>query len=176
MSMLPCNICRALMATLLVCLAAASAASAQDAPRAPASIPKKVFRDPTTFATTVVSFELRQLDWKSSQVFFQHGWLEHNPDYTVTGLADGAPIGYTAGRRKNIELALVELPIGFVHNVAEQAFEQRLIARFPGHRGLWRALGWIERVSFASYRASLVTSHYAQWQHNQQLARQLGYL
>jgi hypothetical protein len=171
----PRAIIRVFAAALLSSFCAVSA-SAQDARlSATADVPRKVLHDPTTFATTIVSFELRQLDWKSSQVFFRHGWLEHNRDYTITGFSDGSPIGYTEGRRKNIELALVELPIAVAHNVVERALEQRMINRDPSHRGLWRTLGWIERVSFASYRASLVSSHYAQWQRNQQLARQLGY-
>ena len=177
MSMLPRKISRVLIATLFVCASAASAASAQDAPRSRAAsdVPRKVFLDPTTVAPMLVSFELRQLDWKSSQVFFRHGWLEQNPDFTRRGIPNDDPIGYAAGRRKDLELAAVELPISLVHNVAERALEQRMIDRYPSHRRLWHVLGWIERVSFASYRASLVSTHYAQWQHNERLARELGY-
>jgi hypothetical protein len=177
MCMPPRRIIRVLVAALIAFGSAVSSASAQDAtrPAAASDIPSKVFRDPTTLAPMLISFELRQLDWKSSQVFFQHGWLEHNGDFTVNGLPDGNPIGYQAGRRKNVELALVELPIALVHNTAERSLEARLCDRYPSHRTLWRTLGWIERVSFASYRASRVATHYEQWQHNEQLARQLGY-
>jgi hypothetical protein len=55
-------------------------------------------------------------------------------------------------------------------------FERMLGSRYPEHRRLIHALGWIERISLAgylSYQSSAL--HFSQWQVNEQVARQRGY-
>jgi hypothetical protein len=43
---------------------------------------KSVALDPTTYAPAGLSYESSRMDWTTSYVFFQHGWLERNPRYT----------------------------------------------------------------------------------------------
>jgi hypothetical protein len=80
--------CLALVvAMILVCV---TSASAQDPvrPTPAVDIVKRVVLDPTTYAPAVISYEGHHLDWKSSQVFFQHGFLEHSAEFTLSGHAD----------------------------------------------------------------------------------------
>ena len=42
-------------------------------------VTKAVIFDPTTYAPATITYTAQRLDWKSSQVFFEHGWLEQTP-------------------------------------------------------------------------------------------------
>jgi hypothetical protein len=63
-----------------------------------------------------------------------------------------------------------------VNNLAANFVERVLIQRHPNHEKLFRRLGWIERVGFASYWSyRLSAGHLREWQDNERLARQRGY-
>ena len=156
----------------------ASSVSAQDQDRASfvPDVVKNVILDPTTYVPAIVAWKATRLDWQSSQVFFQRGWLERNPRFTVSGRADDVAIGYAAGNRQIFADAIAVLQLSMVNNVSERVIERLLMPRYPNHRKLIRTIGWIERsamASFWSYRLS--AGHFRQWQKNEQLAQQLGF-
>lgn len=171
--------CRAVWtsAALAACLISGPVtASAQDEQPLASGLVKEVLLDPTTYAPATLYFTSAQLDWASSQPFFRHGVPEHNRDFTISGLPDDTPISYAAGNRKIAGLALVTLGTSAVNNATEGLLERALDRRDPRHRKLWRTLGIIERVSFASfigYYDSVL--HFQQWRVNQQIAAQRGY-
>lgn len=156
----------------------ASSVSAQD--QGPASfvrdVVKNVTLDPTTDAPAIVAWKATRLDWQSSQVFFQHGWFEHNAHFTVSGRSDDIAIGRPAGNRQIFADALVVLQFSMVHNVSGRVIERWLMPRHPNHRKLLRTIGWIEKSALTSYWSyRLSAGHLRQWQKNEQLAQQLGY-
>jgi hypothetical protein len=137
---------------------------------------KRVALDPTTYAPAIVAWGGTRLDWGSSQIFFQNGWREQNPRFTVSGRGNDIPVGYAAGNRKILKDSVWNLRLSLVNNVSEQLIEGLLIRRYPAHRRLLRTLGWIERIVAASYWAhQLSADHFRQWQANERLARGLGY-
>ena len=159
-------------------LVGAAWASAQDPvrPRPAVDIFKRVVLDPTTYAPALISYESHHLDWKSSQVFFQHGFVEHSAEFTISGRANDRPISYAAGNRKIAATALASLGVSLANNIASAIVERALIERYPKHRKLTRTLGWVERISFASLLAyGESAAHFRQWRKNVQLAGQLGY-
>jgi hypothetical protein len=150
---------------------------AQEPDRDPvfAEIGKRVALDPTTYAPAAIVYSAKHLDWKSSQALFRVGYLEANPRYTISGLPGDTPIGYGAGQRNIAGESATIFGWSVANNASCALVERLLIDRAPGHRKLIRTLGWIERVSFASYwsyRRSV--KHFEQWQANERLARQLG--
>jgi hypothetical protein len=137
---------------------------------------KQVVFDPTTYAPAVVSYSAERLDWKSSQVFFQHGHLERNPQFTVTGLPNDFPLGYGAGNQQILGNALRDLGASAINNTTTRVVERMLMEGYPGRRTLIRTIGWIERISFAVALATVQSSeHFRQWRENEPLARELGY-
>jgi hypothetical protein len=137
---------------------------------------KKVILDPTTYVPAIVAWESTRLDWRSSQIFFQKGWLEYNPRFTVSGLPGEAPLSYAAGNRLIFRDSIANLQLSLLNNVSERVMEHLLMPRYPGHRKLLRSIGQIERVAMASYFTYLLSAdHLRQWQANQALAQQLGY-
>ncbi|OFW18837.1 MAG: hypothetical protein A3H97_14300 [Acidobacteria bacterium RIFCSPLOWO2_02_FULL_65_29] len=156
----------------------ASSASAQD--RAPAAfvpdVVKKVILDPTTYVPALLGWETTRLDWRSSRIFFQNGWFEHNARFTISGRSDDTAIGHAAGNRQILTDSLVILQLSLLHNTSERVIERLLTSRYPNHRKLLRAIGWIERSAVASYWTHRVSAgHFRQWRDNERLARQLGY-
>jgi hypothetical protein len=140
------------------------------------SVFRQVVFDPTTYAPAITSYTAERLDWKSSQVFFQHGYLEQNPQFTVTGRPDDFPIGYGAGNQQILENALKDLGASAINNTTSRVIERMLMDRYPGRRTLIRTIGWIERISFAVALATVQSSeHFRQWRENGRLARELGY-
>ena len=151
-------------------------ASAQDWPPPAWDVFKQVVFDPTTYVPAAVSFTAERLDWKSSQVFFQHGYVEHNPQFTMSGLPDDVPISYGAGNRRITANALTDLAASAMNNVSNRVVERVLIARFPKRQKLIRVLGWIERISYAASLATVQSANnFRQWRENERLARELGY-
>jgi hypothetical protein len=67
---------------------------------------KHLIVDPTTYAPTAMAYASMHMDWKTSQPLFKAGWLERNPDFTVSGRQHDTPISYGAGRTKNVFLVL----------------------------------------------------------------------
>ena len=169
--------CRSIAVAAFVVLASQPfPAAAQDWPGPVSDVFRQVVFDPTTYAPAVVSFTAERLDWKSSQVFFQHGYVEHNPQFTISGRPDDLPISYGAGNRRITANALGDLAASVINNVSCRVVERVLIARFPKRRGLVRALGWVERISFAASLATIQSSrHFRQWRENERLAGELGY-
>jgi hypothetical protein len=157
-------------------LSQALPASGQDWPGPVSDVFKQVVLDPTTYAPAALSFTAERLDWKSSQVFFQHGYVEHNPEFTISRRPDDVPIGYGAGNRRITANALADLAASAMNNVSSRVVERLLIARFPQRQKMIRALGWIERIAFAASLATIQSSnHFRQWRKNERLARELGY-
>jgi hypothetical protein len=137
---------------------------------------KRALLDPTTYAPAIVSYESQRLDWDSSQAFFRHGITEHNPQFTISGFPDGQPISYGAGNAKILRTSLAVLGASAANNVTDRLFESTLVRRYPNHRKLVHAIGWVERIgvaSYLSYQSSVL--HFQQWQTNRQVAAQLGY-
>ncbi len=138
-------------------------------------VTKRVILDPTTYAPAIIGYDATMRDWKSSQPFFNNGYLEHNWRFTISGRADDYPVSYGVGQRRILADALSNLEMSAVNNLTDSMFEHVLGDRYPNHRKLIRALGWIEKSAFASYMSyRLSASHYRQWQQNEQMARQLG--
>ena len=160
----------------MMLVASSVSAQGQDHASFVRDVVKKVTLDPTTYAPAIVAWKATRLDWQSSQVFFQHGWFEHNPRFTVSGRGDDTAIGYAAGNRQIFADAIAVLQLSMVNNVSERVIERWLVPRYPNHRKLLRTLGWIERSAMASYWSyRLSAGHLRQWQKNERLAQQLGY-
>lgn len=137
---------------------------------------KRMAADPTTYAPAAFLYVSMRLDWNSSQVFFQNGSTEHNSRYTLSGRADDVAISYGAGNRRILGDAIAILPLSLMNNITNNVIERILIERYPDHRKFLRAIGWIERFSFASYMSyRLSAEHFRQWQTNGWYARQFGY-
>ena len=137
---------------------------------------RQLLLDPTTYAPMVVAWEATRLDWRSSQTFFERGWLEHNARFTVSGHDDDVAIGYAAGNRQILFDALANLQLSVLNNVTARVTERLLLPRYPTHRKLVRAIGWAERSVMASYLTyRLSAGHFQQWQENEQRARALGF-
>jgi hypothetical protein len=137
---------------------------------------KDAVRDPTTYGPASLLYVSSRLDWDSSQPFFQHGAVEENPRYTVSGFGHDVPLSYAAGNRKLVTDALSVAAVSFVANTIEDVALRALIARQPEHRRLWKALGWIERTAVASSLGyTFSVRHFEQWQRNERRAGQLGY-
>ena len=167
--------CTTVAALVLLSLAPTSA-HADDWPSASWSIFTQVVSDPTTFAPAITSYTAERLDWKSSQLFFQQGYLEHNAQFTLSGYPDDVPISYSAGKQVILKNSLEDLGASLVNNVAARIVERTLVARHPKREKLIRTLGWVERISFAVSLASVQSAnHFRQWRENATRARELGY-
>ena len=136
---------------------------------------KAVLFDPTTYAPAALSYTSQRMDWKSSQVLFNAGWVEHNSRFTVSGRPDDTPISFAAGNRQIRRDALAHLQESMVNNLSTQVFERLLAQKYPEHRKLLKTLSWVERISFSSYVGYLSSvSHFNQVQKNQAMAREYG--
>jgi len=156
---------------------APNAATAQETGRSNVvvDLTKAVLVDPTTYAPAALSYTSQRMDWNTSQVLFNAGWMEHNARYTVTGRADAPPISFEAGNRQIRRDALAHLQQSVVNNLSAQIFERALAQKYPDHRKLLKTLGWVERISFSSYVGYLASvDHFRQVQKNQDMARQYG--
>ena len=166
------------VATLLLSPAYASAQGQSDNPDQSsflADVAKRVFFDPTTYAPAILGYDSTMRDWKSSQPFFQNGFMERNPRFTISGLPSDRAISYGEGSRRIFGDAVANFEMSLMNNVTDTVFEHVLAERYPNHRKLIRTLGWIEKSAFASYMSyKLSAAHYRQWQYNEQTSRQLG--
>jgi hypothetical protein len=139
-------------------------------------VTRGVLLDPTTYTPAMLAYTSQRLDWKSSQVFFEHGWLEQNRLFTVSGRVNDVPISYRAGVRVIGGNALSILQASVVNNLAAGVGERLLLARYPKRRKLWRTIGWVERISFASYLSYVSSAeHWRQIKRNGRLVEQYGY-
>lgn len=139
-------------------------------------VTRGVLRDPTTYAPATLAYTVQRVDWKSSQVFFDHGWLEQNPRFTVSGRPNDVAISYRAGVPIIGGRALAVMQASVVNNLAAGVVERILRARYPTHKKWVRAASWVERITFASYVSYLSSAdHLRQISKNRRMKRQLGY-
>jgi hypothetical protein len=140
-----------------------------------ADVTKRVFFDPTTYAPAILGYDSTMRDWKSSQPFFQNGFMERNSRFTISGLPNDRAVTYGEGNRRIFHDAVANFEMSLMNNVTDTIFEHVLAERYPNHRKLIRTLGWIEKSAFASYMSyKLSAAHYRQWQYNEQTSHQLG--
>ena len=166
----------AIVVALMILVASSVSAQDQEPTSFVRDVVKKVILDPTTYAPAIVAWKATRLDWQSSQVFFRHGWFEHNSRFTVSGRSDDTAIGRAAGNRQILADAITVLRLSTVNNLSERVIERWLMPRYPNHRKLLHAIGWIERSAMASYWSYRESAgHLRQWQKNVRLAQQLGY-
>lgn len=150
-------------------------AQEQDRPSFLADVAKRVVLDPTTYAPALIAYDATIRDWNSSQVFFQNGFVEQNPHFTISGQPKDIAMSYGAGKHRILNDAIANLEMSAVNNLTDAVIERMLIERHPEHRKLFRALGWIEKLSFAGFMSyQLSAAHFRQGQWNEQEARQLG--
>jgi hypothetical protein len=167
--------CRTFAAALAALIIAAGTAHAGER-SAVDEVFRQVVFDPTTYAPAAISYTAERLDWKSSQVFFQHGYLEANAQFTRTGRPNDVPVGYAAGKRLILGNALHDLGASVLNNVVERIVERWLMVRHPRRQKLIRTLGWVQRISFAAGLGTVQSArHFRQWRENERVARELGY-
>ena len=163
------------LACVLLWSAAASAQTKEPSPSVSAII-KTVARDPATYAPVALKYVAMRLDWESSQIFFRHGFVEHNARYTVSGLNDDVAVSHATGQRRLAMDSLRLFARTVPQNVAERATEALFIRRFPQHRKLFLVAGQAARIAGASYLAySWSRPNLGQWHRNERLAAQMGY-
>lgn len=156
---------------------APSVASAQNEGRGNVvlDIAKSVLFDPTTYVPAALSYDSQRADWNTSQPLFKMGWLEQNPRYTVSGRPDDTPLSYQAGNREIRRDAIAHLQQSVVNNLSAHILERTLTQKYPEHRKLFKALSWMERISFSGYMGYLASvDHFRQAQKNREMARQYG--
>ena len=140
-----------------------------------ADVAKHVVLDPTTYAPAIIAYDSTMRDWNSSQPFFRNGFVEHNDQFTVSGLPNDRAVSYSVGKQMILRDLFTNMEISAVNNITASIFERALTERYPNHHKLVRAIGWVEKGVFASYFSyRLSATHYAQSQQNQQMAQQLG--
>jgi hypothetical protein len=130
----------------------------------------RVLKDPTTYALPPIVYTAHRLDWDSSQKLFEHGYLEANPKFTLTGRIDDQPISHEAGKRRILRYSAATIGRSMLNNGITAVVERRLIDRAPQHRRLIRALGWLERgmvTAYWSYR--LTHNQVSQWRDNERV-------
>jgi hypothetical protein len=139
-------------------------------------VARAVLIDPTTYIPAVISHEAMMSDWKTSQILFRHGWREANPRYTVTGLANDAPLPYDEGKDRIRAASLKVLQYSALNNALAGVGERLLIAKYPRRKKLIRTLSWVERIGYASFIAYRNSAdHLRQAGTNRRLAREFGY-
>jgi hypothetical protein len=154
-----------------------ASATAQDhqQPSPVISIVKEVVLDPTTYAPAVIAYDATRRDWDTSQPFFRSGFMEMNPRFTISGLPNDVPVSYADGTRRILSDAVANMGLSLVNNLTDRAFERMLMERYPGHRKIVRAVGWIERLTFSGYMSYVLSAqHYRQAAANASRAGQLG--
>ena len=130
----------------------------------------RVVKDPTTYALPPIVYTAHRLDWDSSQKLFAHGYLEANPNFTLTGRVNDVPISHAAGNRRILRYSASMIGRSVLNNGICALVERRLIERAPHRRKLIRTLGWIERgfvTAYWSYR--LTHNQVGQWRENERL-------
>jgi hypothetical protein len=163
--------------TLLI-LASASNVLAQEETRSSAvgDIVKGVVFDPTTYAPALIQYDATMRDWKTSQPFFQQGYVERNARFTRSGLPNDIPLGYTAGRNLILKDTLTTLGVSAAQNATSRLVERALLSRYPDHPKVVKTIGWIQRITVASLMSyHLSAAHYRQAELNAQTARELGF-
>src|SRR5450759_3800844 len=81
-----------------------------------ADVAKHVVLDPTTYAPAIIAYDSTMRDWNSSQPFFQNGYAEHNPFFTVSGLPNDRAVSYTVGKQMIVRDLFTNLEVSAVNN------------------------------------------------------------
>ena len=163
---------------LSILFAAPAVATAQDQEKGSflGGVVKGVVFDPTTYVPAALGYDSTVRDWNTSQTFFQHGFYERNPRFTISGRANDLPVTYGEGNKRILIDALGNLQVSLVNNFTSRIIERSFLDKYPEHSKLIKTLGWIERSAFAAYMGYVLSeAHYRQWQYNQNMAVQLGY-
>jgi len=156
-------------------LTASSIGSAQDEISSIGHALKATVLDVTTYPAAILHYDSTMRDWKSSQPLLQHGFVEQNPRFTLSGLSNDRPVSYGAGKNQILRDAVSVLAVTAAHNFATRLIEDAMKARYPEHRKMVAVVGWIERIGLSSYLSYHVSAaHYRQWKRNERLAAQLG--
>jgi len=135
-----------------------------------AEVLTRVAKDPTTYALPPIIYTAHRLDWDSSYQLFAHGYIEANPDFTVTGRVNDVPISYAAGKQRILRYSVAMVGRSALNNGICALVERRLIERTPQRRTLIRTLGWIERGAITSYWAYRMShNQFGQWQKNESM-------
>jgi hypothetical protein len=164
------------LTALLLCSAVSATAQDRGERSFIADVVTRVVLDPTTYVPAALGYDATMRDWQTSQPFFQHGFYESNPRFTISGLPSDVAVSYGAGVRIIRADALESLRRSAVNNLAEQIIERVLVNKYPNHRKFIRAVGWAQRISFASFKAyRLSAPHYRQAGLNERVAAQLGF-
>ena len=164
------------VAAVLALSPASAVAQAEQARPFAWDVARGALIDPTTYAPALVSYAAIRQDWKTSQILFEHGWLEQNPRFTGSGRANDVPVSYDEGMRRIRRVALTTLMQSTVNNVSIGVAERLLVDRYPRRKTLIRTLSWAERITFAcllTYRNS--ADHLRQASINRRIARDYGY-
>ena len=133
-----------------------------------------IFTDPTTYTPAIIYSIAAQQDWRTSQVFFAHGWKETNPRFTKERTSPGTPVSYARGMGTIRGYSALVLAHSVVNNLAVGAVTLHLTKRWPHKRKLIKTLGWVEKVTFASILThSTSTPHFKQANLNRKLAKGL---
>ena len=136
---------------------------------------KATFLDPMTYPPAMLTYDGTMRDWQTSQPFFKNGFVEQNPRFTLSGRPGDRAVSYETGRNQILKDSLSVLAVSAVHNFSTQLIEQALRDRYPEHRKMVTAIGWIERSAVASLMSyQLAGPHYRQWRDNQRLIAELG--
>ena len=172
------TVVRVAIVTVLLGFAPSMARAQADEPRAFVwDVTRATLIDPTTYAPTLIWYAAIRQDWKTSQILFANGWLEQNPQFTISGRANDVPVAYDEGMKRIRGTALTIFQYSAANNVGAGIVERLLVARYPQRKKLIRALSWGERIAFASlltYRSS--ADHLRQASNNRRLAREYGYI
>jgi hypothetical protein len=135
----------------------------------------RVAKDPTTYALPPIIYTAHRLDWDSSQKLFARGYVEANPDFTVTGRVNDIPISHAAGKRRILRYSAAMIGRSALNNGICALVERQLIERAPQRRKLIRTLGWIERGFITSYWAYRMShNQFGQWRTNERMLADLG--
>ena len=163
--------------TLLVLSTTPLVFGQENAPSAAvASVIKGVVLDPTTYAPALIQYDSTMRDWKTSQTFFQNGYMEHNPRFTLSGRPNDMPLSYTAGKSLIFKDTLATLGVSAAQNLMSRLVEQALLSRYPDHPKAVKTIGWVQRIALASVTSyQLSALHYRQAGLNVQRAQELGY-
>jgi len=132
---------------------------------------KEVVTDKTTYVFAGLFWTATQGDWVSSQNWFRNGYVERNPDFTISGKPCDLPVSFGAGNRKIVLFTAQIIGTTMLTNTGIRVGEHFLNKQYPGHKRLVAALGWIGRIGYGVILTKNNTvPHIVQWQKNTRAA------
>jgi hypothetical protein len=171
------GIVAAMLSLGILCVATSNAiAQDQGSSSFVGTIVKQVVLDPTTYAPAVIAYDATVRDWKTSQPFFNNGFMEKNQRFTISGRPNDVPVAYGEGQKRILADAAANLGMSTLNNFTGRVFERMMLERYPEHRKIVKTVSWIERISFGAYMSYMLSKdHYRQAELNATRAQQLGY-